>query len=219
MHLREAACGGPDDGPKRRPPVAATVKQFLLLAMGSMLVPKMSRLCDLDYAEYLVGRVEDIATFNWSGFVARNLKFELSRAKENEAEARAKGRQQWPLGDIHFLMIHLLDFLNVRGFATKTIPTCSYWFDPRVDKVCLNIPKEADKYLLGPMLLSREEVKSRFRPGRAKRDWESGSSSSASTAEWWKDDELEKLDDDELKALESMTEKMMDVWESRRDSV
>ncbi|CAL1386729.1 unnamed protein product [Linum trigynum] len=105
MHLREAACGGPDDEPERRPLVAAAVKQFLLLAMGSMLVPKMSRLCDLDYAEYLVGRVEDIATFNWSGFVARNMKFELSRAKENEAEARANGRQQWPLGDIHFLMV------------------------------------------------------------------------------------------------------------------
>ncbi|CAL1411563.1 unnamed protein product [Linum trigynum] len=219
LDLKEAACGGPDDAPKRRPPVAAAVKQFLLLALGSMLIPKMSRLCDLDYAEYLVGRVEDIATFNWSGFVARNLKFELSRAKENEAELRHLGKQQWPLGDIHFLMIHLLDFLNVRGFATKTIPTCSYWFEPRVDKVCCNIPKEAEKYLLGPMLFSREEVKSRFRPARVRRDLEFGSSSSASTTEWWKDVDLETLDDDELKALESMTEKMMDVWESRRDSV
>ncbi|CAL1382484.1 unnamed protein product [Linum trigynum] len=179
LDLKEAACGGPDDAPKRRPPVAAAVKQFLLLALGSMLIPKMSRLCDLDYAEYLVGRVEDIATFNWSGFVARNLK----------------------------------------GFATKTIPTCSYWFEPRVDKVCCNIPKEAEKYLLGPMLFSREEVKSRFRPERVRRDLEFGSSSSASTTEWWKDVDLETLDDDELKALESMTEKMMDVWESRRDSV
>ncbi|CAL1403865.1 unnamed protein product [Linum trigynum] len=193
MDLREAVCGGPDDAPKRRPPVAAAVKQFLLLALGSMLAPKMSRLCDLDYAEYMVGRVEDIATFNWSGFVARNLKFELCRVKENEAESRAGGKQQWPLGDIHFLMIHLLDFLNVRGFATETIPTCSYWFDPRVDKVCSNIPKVAD--------------------------WESGSSSSAPAIDWWADVDLETLEDDELKALESLTKKMMDVWETRRDSI
>ncbi|CAL1371877.1 unnamed protein product [Linum trigynum] len=105
MDLREAACGGPDDALKRRPPVAATVKKFLLLALGLMLAPKMSRLCDLDYADYMVGRVEDIASFNWSGFVARNLKFELCQVKENEAESRAGGKQQWPLGDIHFLIV------------------------------------------------------------------------------------------------------------------
>ncbi|CAL1389118.1 unnamed protein product [Linum trigynum] len=214
MDLREEACGGPDDAPKRRPPVSAAVKQFLLLALGSMLAPKMSRLCDLDYAEYMVGRMEDIATFNWSGFVSRNLKFELGRVKENEAEARARGKQQWPLGDIHFLMIHLLDFLNVRGFATKTIPTCSYWFDPRVDKVCSNIPKVADKYIMGPMLLSREEVSV-----SANMSWESGSSSSAPATDWWADVDLESLEDDELKALESLTEKVMDVWETRRDSI
>ncbi|CAL1371886.1 unnamed protein product [Linum trigynum] len=189
MDLREAASCGPDDAPKRRPPVATTVKQFLLLALGSMLAPKMSRICDLDYAEYMVGRVEDIATFNWSGFVARNLKFELCRVKENEAESRAGGKQQWPLGDIHFLMIHLLDFLNV-----------------------------TDKYIMGPILLSREEVRFRFRPERVRRDWESGSSNSAPATDWWADVDLETLENDELKALESLTEKVMDVWETRQDS-
>ncbi|CAL1371887.1 unnamed protein product [Linum trigynum] len=167
MDLRETACGGPDDAPKRRPPVGAAVKQFLLLALGSMLAPKMSRLCDLDYAEYMVGRVEDIATFNCSGFVARNLN----------------------LGDIHFLMIHLLDFLNMRGFATKTIPTCSYWFDPRVDKnVSRGIGNQGRAarllLLIGGRMLT-----------------------------------LETLEDDELKSLESLTEKVMDVWETRRDSI
>ncbi|CAL1388438.1 unnamed protein product [Linum trigynum] len=152
MGLREATCGGLDDALKRRPPVAAAVKQFLLLTIGSMLVPKMSRLCDLDYVEYL----------------------------------------QWPLGDIHFLMIHLLDFLNVRGFATKTIPACTYWFDPRVDK-----------------------------------DWESGSSSSAPPTSYpqfysthlWEEIDLETLEDNELEALESLTKKVMDNWDSRRESV
>ncbi|CAI0424853.1 unnamed protein product [Linum tenue] len=211
----------------RRPPVAAAVKQFLLVALGSLLVPTSSRICKFDYAEYLAGRVEDIRTFNWSGHVARQLKVELTVTKKREGEARARGADmQWVNGDIQFLMLHLMDFLKVRGIATNTIPSCSYWFEPRVDNLCSAVPK-AELYDVAPVLLSREEVRSRFFPGRGRREWESGTSSSAPhtatprfyTTEWWEETDLESLDTDELKALQSLTEKVKDKWDSWRESV
>ncbi|CAL1399775.1 unnamed protein product [Linum trigynum] len=172
---------------RRRPPVAVAVKQFLLVALGSLLVPTSSRICKFDYAEYLAGRVEDIRTINWSGHVAQQLKLELTVTKKREVKARAKGQKlQWVNGDIHFLMLHLLDFLKVRGFATNTIPSCSYW-----------------------------------------REWESGTSSSALhtaslrlyTTEWWEETDLESLDTDKIKVLESLTEKVMHKWDSWGESV
>ncbi|CAL1381566.1 unnamed protein product [Linum trigynum] len=180
---------------RKRPPVAVAVKQFLLVALGSLLVPTSSRIYKFDYAE--------------------------------EAKARAKGKNlQWVNGDIHFLMLHLLDFLKVRGFATTTIPTCSYWFEPRVDNVCLSIPKP-ELYDVAPVLLSREEVRSRFCPGRGRREWESGTSSSALhtasprlyTTEWLEETYLESLDTDEIKVLQSLTEKVIHKWDSWRESV
>ncbi|CAL1382254.1 unnamed protein product [Linum trigynum] len=77
--------------------------------------------------------------------------------------------------DIHFLMLHLLDFLIVRGLATNTIPSWSYWFEPRVDKFY--------------------------------------------KTDWWEEIDLETIETEELKALQSLSEKAMDKWDSRRESV
>ncbi|CAL1412212.1 unnamed protein product [Linum trigynum] len=97
-------------------------------------------------------------------------------------------------------MLHLMDFLKVRGFATNTIPSYSYWFDPRVDNLCLDVPK-AELYDVAPVLLSREEARSRFFLECVSREWESGTSSSAPrtasprlyTTEWWEEIDLESL--------------------------
>ncbi|CAL1361050.1 unnamed protein product [Linum trigynum] len=136
---------------RRRPPVAVAVKQFLLVALGLLLVPTSSR----------------IYTF-----------------------------------------------------------FCSYWFEPRVDNLCLAVPK-AKLYGVAPVLLSREEVRSRFFPGHGRREWESGTSSSALhtaspwlyTTEWWEETDLESLDTDEIKVLQCLTEKVMHKWDSWRESV
>ncbi|CAL1354138.1 unnamed protein product [Linum trigynum] len=42
------------------PPVDMVVKQFLLLATGSLLVPTFARMCKLDFAPYIGGSVEDV---------------------------------------------------------------------------------------------------------------------------------------------------------------
>ncbi|CAI0450683.1 unnamed protein product, partial [Linum tenue] len=89
-----------------RPPVAMAVKQFLLLATGSLLAPTFARICKLDFAEYLCGRVEDIAVYNWSAYVVRELKVKLAAAKRKEPAARAVGKKNlWVLGDVHFLLV------------------------------------------------------------------------------------------------------------------
>ncbi|CAL1381329.1 unnamed protein product [Linum trigynum] len=75
----------PANGP--RTPIA--VKQFLLLATGSMLVPTFSRRCKLDFAPYLGGSVEDVRVYDWCTFIVRELKVELIVAKKKEHSAKA----------------------------------------------------------------------------------------------------------------------------------
>ncbi|CAL1355870.1 unnamed protein product [Linum trigynum] len=96
--LRQLAI--PGEGP--RPPVAMAVKQFLLLASGSLLVPTFAQRCKLYFAPYI----------------------ELTVEKKKEHAARAKDKPcVWVLGDCYFLTLHLLDSLSLRGFHTKTIPS------------------------------------------------------------------------------------------------
>ncbi|CAL1354963.1 unnamed protein product [Linum trigynum] len=74
----------PAKGP--RPPVAMVVKQFLLLATGSLLVPTFARRCKLDFAAYIGGSIEDVRVLDDKPCM-------------------------WVLGDCYFLILHLLDSL------------------------------------------------------------------------------------------------------------
>ncbi|CAL1381534.1 unnamed protein product [Linum trigynum] len=111
-----------------RPPIVMVVKQFLLLETGSLVAPAFAHMCKLDFAEYMCGRVDDIGVYNWSAYVVRELNVELVAGKRKELIVRAMDKKNlWVLGDVHFLLLHLLDFLSVRGLHTKTILSCSYW--------------------------------------------------------------------------------------------
>ncbi|CAL1398441.1 unnamed protein product [Linum trigynum] len=61
-----------------RPPIRKAVKQFMLLALASLLRPSWSRNCELDYAEFLVGKIERIKSYNWFGLVVAELKSSLA---------------------------------------------------------------------------------------------------------------------------------------------
>ncbi|CAL1394518.1 unnamed protein product [Linum trigynum] len=59
----------PSEGP--RPLVAVAVKQFLLLATVSLLVPTFSRRYKLDFAPYIGGSIEDVRVYDWCTFIFR----------------------------------------------------------------------------------------------------------------------------------------------------
>ncbi|CAI0430308.1 unnamed protein product, partial [Linum tenue] len=156
--LRELAI--PANSP--RPPVAIAVKQFLLLATGSILLPTFSRRCKLDFAPYLGGSVEDVRVYDWCTFIVRELKVELTVAKKNEHSAKALGSPcVWVLGDCYFLILHLLDSLKLGGLHTKTIPSCRFWWKQSVERASTSIPLVRGRYDLAAALLSREEIASR----------------------------------------------------------
>ncbi|CAL1411626.1 unnamed protein product [Linum trigynum] len=224
--LRELAI--PANGP--RTPVAVAVKQFLLLATGSMLVPTFARRCKLDFAPYLGGSVEDVRVYDWCTFIVRELKVELTVAKKKEYRSRVLGSPcVWVLGDCYFLILHLLDSLKLGGLHTKTIPSCRFWWKQNVERASSSIPLVKGRYDLAAALLSREEMASRrqLQPVAIGGTSAAAASSSAPpphrapmpTAEWWEIEDLTSLSLGQLKGLKEMTESMIEKWVARRDKV
>ncbi|CAL1378052.1 unnamed protein product [Linum trigynum] len=224
--LRELAI--PANGPIT--PVAIAVKQFLLLATGSMLVPTFSRRCKLDSAPYLGGSVEDVRVYDWCIFIVRELKVELTVVKKKEHSARALGSPcVWVLGDCYFLILHLLDSLKLGGLHTKTIPTCRFWWKQSVERASTSITLVRGRYDLAAALLSREEIASRRQLQLVAIGGTSAAAASSSapppdrapmpTAECWETEDLTSLSLGQLKGLKEMTESMIEKWVARRDKV
>ncbi|CAL1382518.1 unnamed protein product [Linum trigynum] len=218
----------PANGP--RTPVAIAVKQFLLLATGSMLVPTFSRRCKMDFAPYLGGSVEDVRVYDWCTFIVCELKVELTVAKKKEHSARALGSPcVWVLGYFYFLILHLLDSLKLGGLHTKTIPSCRFWWKQSVERASTSIPLVRGRYDLAAALLSRKEIASRrqLQPVAIGGTSAAAASSSAPppdrapmpTAEWWETEDLTSLSLGQLKELKEMTKSMIEKWVARRDKV
>ncbi|CAL1380992.1 unnamed protein product [Linum trigynum] len=209
----------PGEGP--RPPIAMAVKQFLLLASGSLLVPTFARRCKLDFAPYIGGSMEDVRVYDWCTFIVRELKVELTFAKKKEHAARAKDKPLvWVLGDCYFLTLHLLDSLSLRGLHTKTIPSFRFLWKQNVDRASTSIPLTGGRYDLTADLLSREEIDARnqLQPAANEGTGATTASSSApplahasvATAEWWETEDLTSLQLEQLKGLKEMTESMIE---------
>ncbi|CAL1401434.1 unnamed protein product [Linum trigynum] len=61
-----------------RPPIRKNVKQFMLLALASLLRPSSSRNCELDSSEFHVGKIERIKSYDWSDLVVAEMKSSLA---------------------------------------------------------------------------------------------------------------------------------------------
>ncbi|CAL1392424.1 unnamed protein product [Linum trigynum] len=224
--LRQLAI--PAEGP--RPPVVMAVKQFLLLASGSLLVPTFARRCKLDFAPYIGGSIEDVRVYDWCTFNVRELKVELIVAKKKEHVARAKGKPcVWVLRDCYFLTLHLLDSLSLRGLHTKTIPNCRFWWKQNVERASTSIPLTGGRYDLAADLMIREEIASRNQLQPAATEGTSATAASSSappparapmpTTEWWETEDLTSLQLKQLKGLKEMTESKIEKWVARWDKV
>ncbi|CAL1369205.1 unnamed protein product [Linum trigynum] len=191
-----------------RPPVRKAVKQFILLALASLLRPSWSRICELDYAEFLLGKIERVKCYNGSGLVVAELKSSL-------ASFQGKAFLDWVHGDVHFLIVHLLDFLKVKGVGTFITPTCSYWFKDRQMKVVEAIHAMGSGGI-ADLLMTRPEIQQRF--GGSVGDKGQSSTQAPDAPEfynssWWEKNDLERMDEDQV--LKCMSESMFNKWKAR----